>query len=125
MIDSTDPVGPVTGLFGEEFYVSVFKCLTGDGVFTAQTESPFLHKELINKSYTQAKRIFPETHLYTCPIPTYPGGYWSFTLGTKEKNAVLNAAVEAPDIPGTRYWSPEIQKAAFVLPKFVREIIGG
>ena len=62
IIDSTDPVGPATGLFSEEFYASVFDCLTGNGVFTAQTESPFLHKDL-NKAYTQAKVFTKRTFI--------------------------------------------------------------
>ena len=47
MVDSTDPVGPAVGLFALDFYKSIYECLKDDGIFVAQTESPFFHKELI------------------------------------------------------------------------------
>lgn len=44
MIDSTDPVGPAVGLFSKEFYKAIYECLKEDGIFVAQTESPFFIK---------------------------------------------------------------------------------
>jgi len=122
MVDSTDPVGPAVGLFAKDFYKAVYEALTQDGVFVAQTESPFFHKDLIKGVYGDVKSIFPIVRLYTCSIPTYPSGYWSFTMGSK-KYEPLEADSDLMDEIETRYYCKDIHKAAFALPKFVSDII--
>jgi spermidine synthase len=122
LVDSTDPVGPAKGLFEEDFYRSVFECLTDGGVFAAQTESPFFNMGFIKKIYTMVGRIFPGVTLYSCPVPTYVGGYWYFTLGEKKPDAA-NKTYKVPSISGTRYWTPQIHEASFAMPAFVREAI--
>lgn len=122
MVDSTDPVGPAVGLFTIKFYKAIYEALKEDGIFVAQTESPFFHKELIKNVYTDVKSLFPITKLYTCAIPTYPSGYWSFTMGSKKYNPL---EIDLDSIPklNTKYYCPEIHKAVFALPKFVSNII--
>ncbi|MDD4492993.1 MAG: polyamine aminopropyltransferase [Eubacteriales bacterium] len=122
LVDSTDPVGPAEGLFAEDFYKSIFDCLKDDGIFVEQTESPFFHGELIKNVYSNMAKLFPVARLYTCPIPTYPGGYWSFTMGSKKYDPLKTDIVKIYDVK-TRYYTPEIHKSAFALPAFVKEII--
>jgi len=66
IIDSTDPIGPAEGLFAIDFYRAVYDCLKEDGIFVAQTESPFIDKELITRIIRDVKSLFPITRLYTC-----------------------------------------------------------
>ena len=122
IVDSTDPVGPAVGLFEKDFYKGIFDALKNDGIFVAQTESPFLTADLVRSVYKDVKSIFPITKLYLAFIPTYPGGMWSFTIGSKQYDP---AAVDAKTIPntGTCYYSPEVHKAAFALPVFVQELL--
>lgn len=122
MIDSTDPIGPAQGLFVKEFYDAVYKCLTVDGLFTAQTESPFFNKKLIKSVYNDISSIFPITRLYTAFIPTYPGGMWTFTIGSKQHDPLKTDMLKIADI-NTRYYTPELHKSCFVLPKFVKELL--
>jgi spermidine synthase len=122
MVDSTDPVGPAVGLFNVDFYKSIFEALKEDGVFVAQTESPFYHKELIQNVNRDISSIFPITRLYLCSIPTYPSGLWSFTMGSKKYDP-LEVENERPLDFDTKYYTRELHKACFVLPKFVRDIL--
>lgn len=122
LVDSTDPVGPAVGLFSVEFYKSVYQCLREDGIFVAQTESPFFHKELIRNAYRDMSSAFPIARLYTCAIPTYPSGYWSFTMGSKKYDP-LQTDVEAIPRLDTKYYCPEIHRAAFALPRFVADLV--
>ncbi len=122
VVDSTDPVGPAVGLFSLDFYQSIFEALKEDGIFVAQTESPFYEKELIKKVYNDVKSIFPITRLYLCSIPTYPSGLWTFTLGSKKYDPVEVDVEKIPELD-TKYYSGRIHKAAFALPKFVEDII--
>lgn len=119
--DSPDPIGPAEGLFSKDFYQSIFESLTADGIFAAQTESPWVNKKLIRRVYDDISSIFPITRVLLAYVPTYPTGMWTFTLGSKKHDPL--DFVES-NFPGykTRYYSPEIHKAAFVLPPFVQDI---
>ncbi len=119
IVDSTDPVGPATELFGEAFYRSVYDALAPDGILVAQTESPMLQPHLIRQTHTAMRAVFPHVHLYLAPVPTYPSGWWSFSLGSKGPRPEDARAVSLP----TRYWTSAIQRAAFVLPPFVSDLL--
>lgn len=122
IIDSTDPIGPAVGLFSEEFYRDVYNALTEDGLFVAQTESPFFFADLISRVNATISGIYPVTRLFQAVVPTYPGGYWTFTMGSKKHDPL---AVDTDKLPAldTRWYSPEIHKSAFVLQPFVQELL--
>jgi len=121
IVDSTDPIGPAVGLFTEDFYRSVYDCLRDDGIIVAQTESPFIYGSLINKLSKMFKKIYPIVKPYICTIPTYPGHLWTFTMGSKKYDP---EAVDVNNIPEieTKYYTPELHKSSFVLPKFLKDI---
>lgn len=122
IIDSTDPVGPAVGLFTREFYGHVFEALTDEGIMVAQTESPFYEPELVQRTFSRVSANFPITRLYLAHIPSYPSGMWSFTLGSKVCDPL---AIDGKDMPalGTRYYTPDVHKAAFCLPTFVQKLV--
>lgn len=122
MVDSTDPVGPAVGLFAKEFYRSIYDALREDGIFVAQTESPFFNKDLISSVFSDIKSVFPIARLYLCNVPTYPGGLWSFTIGSKKYDP-MDVREVITDGMGCKYYSREVHKAAFVLPPFVKELL--
>jgi spermidine synthase len=118
--DSTDPVGPAVGLFSLEFYRSVSKALKEDGIFVAQTESPYFMADLIARIYKDLSGIFPVTRTYWACIPTYPGSMWSFTMGSKKYDPLAIGPEDNPDYP-TRYYTPAIHRACFALPRFLED----
>lgn len=122
IIDSSEPVGPGEGLFTPEFYANVFRCLTGDGVMVAQTESPWTNAHVIKRAFGGISKSFPITRLYTCAVPTYPTGLWSFTLGSKKYDPLESDAEERFGDMATKYYTPAVHLAAFQLPRFVQAI---
>jgi len=122
IVDSTDPFSIAEGLFGGNFYKDISESLTKDGIFIAQTETPFFLPETVKKVFSDAKNIFPITKLFMAGIPTYPGGYWSFTIGSKKYDPEKVDVSSIPDI-NARYYTPELHKACFVLPKYIQDII--
>ncbi|MHB1628769.1 MAG: polyamine aminopropyltransferase [Bacilli bacterium] len=122
IVDSTDPIGPAVGLFAKEFYQGISRALKPDGIFVAQSESPFLHGDLIRRVQSDVADIFPLTRLYLAAIPTYPSGLWSFTVGSKVYDPAAIADRERTNGLQTRYYTPELHAAAFQLPRFVREL---
>jgi spermidine synthase len=121
LVDSTDPIGPAVGLFAREFYQSVYAALKPDGLFVAQTESPFANQNLIRNVNADIRSVFPQTHLYLAHIPTYPTGMWSFTMGSKQYHPIENQ--QPIRVSDTKYYTEEIHRAAFALPKFVQELV--
>ncbi|MHB0886565.1 MAG: polyamine aminopropyltransferase [Bacillota bacterium] len=118
--DSTDPVGPAVGLFSKEFFTDAREALTPDGIFVAQSESPFLHGELITRVMKDLAAVFPVARLYWAVIPTYPGAMWTFAIGSKKHDPATDfRRVEFP----TKYYSPDIHRAAFVLPPFAAALV--
>ncbi|MGO4889110.1 spermidine synthase [Anaerobacillus sp. MEB173] len=122
MVDSTEPVGPAVNLFTKGFYEGISKALKEDGVFVAQTDNPWFHSDLIRNVFKDVKETFPIRRLYTANIPTYPSGLWTFTIGSKKYDPLEVAEDRFHDIE-TKYYTKELHKAAFALPKFVGELI--
>jgi spermidine synthase len=123
IVDSTDPVGPGEVLFSGDFYRAVFHALRDGGLFVAQTESPFYNASLIARIKQDLSSIFPLTRLYLATVPAYPGGLWSFSLGSKKHDPLELKETDFRPL-ATRYYSPGVHLAAFTLPPFVQEIIG-
>lgn len=121
IVDSTDPIGPAVGLFAQEFYRNLHAALREDGLFVAQTESPWVNQELIPGLHEGLQSVFPIVRLYLAAIPTYQSGLFSFTVCSKRHDPTCIQA-SAPTLD-TKYYSPAIHQAAFVLPPFVANLI--
>jgi len=122
IVDSTDPVGPAEGLFSASFYGDIFNSLKEDGIFVAQTESPFFNRDLIPRLYRDISGIFPVARLFLANVPSYPGGLWTFTMGSKKYDPYDTDIAEIPPID-TKFYSPAIHRTCFVLPPFVKELL--
>jgi len=121
MVDSTEPVGPAVNLFTKGFYAGISKALKEDGIFVAQTDNPWFTPDLITQVQRDVREIFPITRLYIANIPTYPSGMWTFTIGSKKHDPLEVEENRFFDIE-TKYYTKELHKAAFVLPKFVADL---
>lgn len=123
MVDSTEPVGPAVNLFTKGFYAGISKALKEDGIFVAQSDNPWFKADLIQQVQSDVREIFPITKLYLANIPTYPSGLWAFTIGSKKYDPLAVPAERFHDID-TKYYTKELHNAAFVLPKFVKDLAG-
>ena len=125
LIDSADPMGPGEGLFTEEFYINVKKSLKKGGIVAAQSESPVVNKVEIKKMYTLLKKVFPITSTYTSPIPTYPGGYWSWAFCSEEVEPLsFIDEKRCEKITQTcKIYNKEYHLARFALPNFLKNLL--
>ncbi|WP_010278499.1 polyamine aminopropyltransferase [Paenibacillus senegalensis] len=124
MVDSTEPVGPAVELFSRGFYQAIYESLHEDGIFVAQTDNPWFKADLIQSVNRDVKEIFPIVRVYGANIPTYPSGLWTFTMGSKVYDPLEVDENTIPEIE-TKYYTPKLHKAAFVLPKFVEDLCKG
>lgn len=117
LIDSTDPVGPAEGLFSEDFYRNCSKILSEGGILVTQSGSPFYQPKGIKLAYTGMKEVFQNVRVYTAFIPTYPSGFWSFTMGSAGKMELTNS------LPPGKYFNEEVARGTFLLPEFVKKML--
>ena len=128
IVDSTDPIGPATPLFGEAFYSGVRRVLNDGGIVVSQAESPFYYPEQQISLLRILGDRFSRVHLYNYVNLTYPGGLWSFSYAAKDGPCPLGAFDDARVTHSGldfRYYSAAIHRAAFVLPEFQTQQLAG
>lgn len=124
LIDSTDPMGPGEGLFTEEFYTNVKNALKDGGIMAAQSESPFANQKEMKMMYSLLKKVFPITSTFVGPIPTYPGGYWSWAFCSKDVKPLsyIDEQRAATITKTCKIYNTDYHKACFALPNFIKEL---
>lgn len=126
IVDSTDPVGFAEGLFRQPFYADVKGALRGQGIFVQQSESPFFVPEPWKKISSELRASFKNVNIYGGAIPMYPSGYWTFAISSDELDPWTHFDPKrAAALPDLKYYTPEHQRAAFVLPAFARKLLEG
>ncbi|MGD9366880.1 MAG: polyamine aminopropyltransferase [Desulfobacteraceae bacterium] len=128
--DSTDPIGPGEALFQEDFYAQCKLCLTQGGVLVTQNGVVFMQLDEVRTTARRLDRVFSDWYFYTAAVPTYIGGIMTFAWAADDPAlrhidpATLKSRFDAGGF-STRYYTPEIHAAAFALPAYVLQAIGG
>lgn len=126
LVDSTDPISVGEGLFSGEFYQNVAKALKPDGLMACQSECPWYDAPALQRITNNIQKGFKYFKPYIAPIPTYPRGYWSWTLGS-------NRAVDPKEYnrerfeqlkDGLEYLSEDMLTGVFALPAFYKRKLG-
>jgi spermidine synthase len=120
IVDSTDIIGFAKSLFTVEFFKSVKDCLTAEGMFVTLSESLHFHKEMVIEVQETMKLIFPMVDLYTAPLATYAGNWWTFSAASKKHDLRTMRRKYAID---TKYYSDEIHVQSFMPPKMYEKLM--
>ena len=126
IVDSTDPIGPAAGLFEKGFYCNCFDALRPDGILVAQSESPIYHLELqARMKGALVEAGFPHVCFYTGPVPSYPGGFWSWVVASRRYHPVRDLQPHRAERlePGLRCYHRGLHAAAFALPAFMQQAL--
>lgn len=129
IVDSTDPIGPGEVLFQDTFYANARNCLAPGGILVTQNGVPFMQPDELKNTIAHLRHLFADAYCFMASIPTYAFG--SMALGwASDEPAHRQIGVEklrerfaAADID-TRYYSPDVHKAAFALPRYIEKIVG-
>lgn len=124
--DSSDPAGPASTLFGEQYFTYVKEALTENGVLGTQAECIWLHLDLIANMKKFIAKIFPSVTYAITQTPTYPSGSLGFFLATKNGTPYPKAPVRevTPEFQAKlKYYSAELHSASFVLPYFAKQAL--
>jgi len=122
LIDSTDPIGPATPLFGPEFYRNVYRVLADDGIVVAQGESSYHEPEMQKTILKSIGESFPKIHLYNYSNLTYPPGNWSFVLASKGLCPMRDFDEKRASKLKCKYYNTHMHRASFVLAQFQDEM---
>lgn len=130
IVDSDDPNGPSKGLFTEKFYQEIHRVLRTDGIMVTQSESPRFNRRIFEEVYKCYNTMFGPSNVYCYLmfLPSFPSGMWSFSFSSKSKISPLHN-LDKKNIDkfslekGLKYYSFDMHNAAFVLPKFVQDIL--
>jgi spermidine synthase len=121
IIDSTDPVGPAESLFTNQCFTLAFSALKAEGIFVAQTESLHFHRDFIREVQQRLAQIFPLVDLYTVPLATYAGNWWTFSIASKVYNP---REITRKCQIFTRYYNDEVHHYAFLPPSLYHKLMG-
>lgn len=121
-VTSTDPAGLSAPLFTKEFYDLCYSKLTSDGMFMTDAYMPFYKFGEIDYVYMYNKvaSLYKITKLYNCVVPTFPGGLFSFVIGSKKFDPEVDLRSDVPQVK-TKYYNKEIHSGCFKLPQFMRD----
>ncbi|MCD8299799.1 MAG: polyamine aminopropyltransferase [Clostridiales bacterium] len=125
--DAIDPMGHSAGLFTREFYGNCYKALKDDGIMVYQHPSPFYEEDenSCRLIHFRASHSFPISRVYQAHIPTCPSGYWLLGFASKKYHPIKDMDAKRwkeRDIE-TRYYTTHLHKGAFMLPKYVEDIL--
>ena len=112
-------------LFQKAFHQKVYDRLNDNGIMVAQSESPFYNQETVRSMYGNLREIFSVVKMYTCFMPIYPSGYWSFAFCSKGLDPIgdFDEARWGRLALETEYYNAETHRAAFALPQFVKSLL--
>ena len=126
VVDSTDPVGPGRRLFEPEFYASCRNALREGGLLALQAGTPFYQRGLLPHVVSCLRELFPWVRPYLGFVPTYPSGMWAYVLAglrDVDKETLQVARRFKERALTTRYYTPYLHPAVFILPRFVEEML--
>ena len=117
--DAIDPLGHTAGLFTKEFYGNCFRALKDDGIMVYQHGSPFYDED------EESCRGMPISRVYQAHIPTCSSGYWLFGFASKKYHPLddLDAKRWKERKIKTWYYTTNLHKGAFMLPRYVEDML--
>ena len=124
--DRPDPVGAAESLFAEAFYDKVANALRGAGIAVFQSGVPFFQADELRDVCRNMRTVWSGVSTYLVVTPTYTGGLMAITRGSEvpldnqQMDAAIRRAVSAKC--ATRTYTPDVHRAAYALPAWLREI---
>lgn len=130
LVDGSGPFGQAEASFDEAFFEHCHRALGSRGILVVmQGASPTLHEKAFVARNACLGRVFPGA--VRCLLlhgPSYPSGTWIVLTATKGGMDLARFDAEAAeafaDAHALRYYTPEVHRAAFALPRFVRNMLG-
>ena len=126
IVDSSDPIGPGETLYNKSFYKSLKNALKPGGIIATQGESIFMHQDWVITLAGITRELFLVQAYANIQVPTYPGGNIGICMGSLGPKLTTPARQISHKMQDQlKYYTPQIHKAAFVLPYFAEKLFRG
>lgn len=122
IVDSTDIVGFAKSLFTKKFFGSIKNCLSENGMFVTLSESLHFHREIVLQVQKTMKSVFPVVDLYTAPLATYAGNWWTFSVGSMGPDPRV---IRGKGRIRSKYYSGDIHKSCFLPSGMYERLLSG
>jgi len=128
LVDIRERAGMTGSRLNQEFFRNARGCLASGGLLIARLGVPFLDPLAFSVSLRGLAAVFPEVSSYLVPVPSLYGG----PVAIGWASSVLNPEATTPDVLatrfadaalGTHYYTPEVHRAAFALPQYLRNAV--
>ncbi|XP_053683675.1 spermidine synthase [Sabethes cyaneus] len=126
--DSSDPIGPAESLFNESYFGLAKKALKPNGIICSQGGSFWVDKTLVKDTLNHIRKHFPVTGYALASVPSYPSGQIGYFIASLNEDTKLNEPTktftdEEIDRMKLRYYTTEIHRSAFTLPRFAAKFL--
>jgi spermidine synthase len=126
IVDATDPGSIANELFEATFYAQVNRVLKEDGLVAVQGGSYWMDLEGHKRILETVGGPFWIAMPYRYEMYCYPGTNWNFILASKKYHPTADIVLQRADlIEGVKYYTSDIQKAAFTVPKYIKKALLG
>ena len=115
-------------LFTDSFYGHAKNLLTAEGIIVTQNGVPFMQPDELRNTMRAFRSLFNDASCYLTHVPSYAGGPMALGWGSMSGKA---RAVDPAVLQGrfamagitTRYYTPDVHKAAFALPGYIASLL--
>lgn len=130
LVDATDSTGPAQRLWNDAFFRDLAACLAPDGVCvdsdmlaphldgTAQLSREWAGDAVL-ADICRAARHFRGVEVYLSKVPLFPCGYFAHFVYTRDGRSHAEPVVAHHG----RHYNPELHRAAFALPPWLRALL--
>jgi spermidine synthase len=126
LVDGPDPIVPGVPdcpLYTTGFFADCRRRLRPGGLLATQCDVPFHHPQAMRSTLAALRGPFAAVAPFVAAIPCFHGGFAAFLLASPDPDADLARPARAPAPPlaaDLQYYSPELHRAAFAVPPYVR-----
>ncbi|MEL6375086.1 MAG: polyamine aminopropyltransferase [Pseudomonadota bacterium] len=128
IVDSSEPIGPSAVLHSAAFFADCKRALKDGGILVTQNGLPNLCQPEVVSTTSIFAGLFKHPAPYLCTQPCYFGGPFLLNAAsdgdamTTTPVATLKRRVTSRKI-STRYYTPELHPASFVIPRYIQDVI--
>jgi spermidine synthase len=128
LVDLPEPAGAAVPTLTREFFRHARGCLNPGGLLATRLGAPFLQPLEFSATIQRLAALFPVVSAYLVPVPSLLGGpiaiaWASNTLSPEAPVTEVLAARFADALIGTHYYTPQVHRASFAMPQYLKNLI--
>lgn len=126
--DSSDPIGPAASLFQESYFGLAKRALKPNGIICSQGGTFWIDQKHVRETLDHCRKHFPVVGYGVANVPSYPSGQIGFFIASTNDQTKLSEPAttftdKEVDEMKLRYYTTEIHRTAFTLPRYAAKYL--